>query len=80
MASRQPLRRRIRTYFDAFPSEEEVLAELNDANIDKVGARFRAPDCVIKWGMRQIVGHKAGYRAVAARIIYEMQRMGLPGI
>lgn len=65
---------------DAFPGEDEVLAELNDANTDKVGARFRAPDCVIEWGMRQIVGHKAGYRAVAARISCEMQRMGLPGI
>ena len=65
---------------DAFPGEEEVLAELNDANTDKVGARFRAPDCVIEWGMRQIVGHRVGYRSVAARITYEMNRIGLPGI
>ena len=56
------------------------MAELSDANTDKVGARFRAPDCVIEWGMRQIVGHRVGYRSVAARITYEMNRIGLPGI
>lgn len=65
---------------DAFPTEEEVLAGLTAANTDKVGARFRAPDCVIEWGMKQIVGHKVGYRSAAAKISYEMQRMGLPGI
>gem|GEM_PF-6202616 len=61
---------------DAFPSEEEVLAGLSAANTDKVGAPFAVPDCVIEWGMKQIVGHKVGYKSAAARITYEMQRMG----
>lgn len=65
---------------DDFPSEEEIFAELEQANADKVGARFRAPDCVVEWGMRQIVGHKVGYRSAAAKITKEMNRIGLPGI
>ena len=56
------------------------MAGLAAANTDKVGAPFAVPDCVIEWGMKQIVGHRMGYRAVAARITYEMKRMGLPGI
>jgi len=57
-----------------------VLAELNCANTDKVGAPFSAPNCVIEWGMKQIVGHRMGYRSAAARITYEMNKIGLPGI
>ncbi len=65
---------------DEFPSEEEVLAGLAAANTDKVGARFKVPDCVIEWGMKQIVGHKVGYRSAAARISKELGKMGLPGL
>ena len=65
---------------DRFPDENEILAQLKGANTDKVGAPFEVPDCVIEWGMKQIVGHRMGYRSVAAKISYEMNRMGLPGI
>lgn len=71
---------RFELILDEFPSGDEVLAGLTAANTDKVGARFRTPDCVIEWGMRQIVGHKVGYRSAAARITREMRRLGLPGI
>ena len=65
---------------DEFFTREEVLAALSAANDSKIGAPFRVPDIVIRWGMNQVAGRNLGYRTVANRISRRMRALGLNGI
>ena len=65
---------------DEFPSKELVFEELYRCNLDKVGAPFRAPDCVIRWAMQQIAGRNMGYRSAARKASQKLREYGLPGI
>ena len=65
---------------EQFPTKERVLEEIRGINDGKVGAPFRAPDCVIRWCMKQIAGRGMGYRAAARKASRKLREYGLPGI
>ena len=65
---------------DEFFSRKEVLAALEAANSNKLGAPFKVPDIVIEWGMKQVSGRNMGYRTVAKKIERKMKKRGLKWI